>query len=87
MNTETKLNWLLGCTFAFAFLFLVFYFALSEKPVVRYNLVGYSSGLSIQVDVENACDTNIPLIGVSYDHAVAIVDSLNAELQKHPRQE
>jgi hypothetical protein len=84
MDTETAVEWLgivaLGCL-----IFLIMWFAMADKPVLRYNL--YSSGayLTLNVDTDNTTDSSIPLIGVSYERAVAIVDSLNSELQRHPR--
>lgn len=65
---------------------IVCWFTFSEKPVVCYNLGTQSSGaLVISVDIENAIDDEIILVGVDYERAISIVDSLNAELKRHPR--
>jgi hypothetical protein len=85
MDTEQVCKWLGIIALACA-LFLIMFFALAGKPVVRYNLGAQSSGaLYINVDIENATDNTISLIGISYERAIAIVDSLNAELLRHPR--
>lgn len=53
----------------------------SPKHVHSYTLSGNglesSNNFNIRVDIENAPDDHIPLIGVDYQEAVAIVDSLN----------
>jgi len=64
---------------------IIGWFFFAEKPTVRYDLSPVSSGLQIRVEIENALDEYIPLIGVDYERAITIVDSLNAELERHPR--
>lgn len=86
MITEEKIAWTIASIF-FAIIFaIILQFSFAKKPVVRYNLGSDGMGsLRIRVDIENCYDGEIPLIGVDYERAIAIVDSLNAELNRHPR--
>lgn len=61
------------------------YFSFAEKPVVRYELSGECGDLRIRVDIENGADDFIDLVNVDYLEAVVLIDSLNSELQRHPR--
>jgi hypothetical protein len=73
--------------FCFWLIFAMVWFLFAEKPVVRYELSGYAGQLQIRVDIENCADSFIPLIGVDYEYAITIIDSLNSGLVKHPRKE
>lgn len=54
----------------------------SPKHIHSYTLgSGGSSDLEIRVDIENSPDDYIPLIGVDYKEAVALVDSLNKTIK------
>ena len=63
---------------------IITWFVFAEKPTVRYELSG-CNGLEIRADIENSLDEYISLVGVDYERAIVLVDSLNAELERHPR--
>lgn len=57
--------------------------SVGDKSVRGYYLTGSAmEGVEIGVDIDNAIDHYIPLIGVTYEQAVAIVNELNAGLPK-----
>jgi|GEM_PF-4240173 hypothetical protein len=60
--------------FCILLMVIMAWFFFAEKPTVRYDLspISTSGGLQIRVDIENACDEYIPLIGVDYERAIAI---------------
>lgn len=62
-------------------IFIVYDFYSSEKHVYSYELSasGTNGALMLRVDIDNSHDDYIPLIGVSYQEAVALRDSLNSK--------
>lgn len=71
--------------FCISILSIILWFSLAEKPVVRYELASYVGVPAIRVDIENSSDRTIILSGKSYEDAIAIIDSMNASLERHPR--
>ena len=68
-------------------LFVLCFFALSDKPTLRYYVAsdGNNNNLVVRADVQNWQDYSMIANGLTFEHALTIVDSLNAELVRHPR--
>lgn len=79
IDGETLFKWWAFLTVTVLTISLITWMAL-PKHIHSYTLSDGGEGgdnLYIRVDIENAQDDHIPLIGVDYKEAVAIVDSLN----------
>lgn len=83
IDGETLFKWWAFIT-ASTLTILIIGWVASPKHTYSYTLSdgGGDMGdhLYIRVDIENDVDDHIPLIGVEYDEAVALVDSLNKTL-------
>lgn len=69
-------------SFFTALLFIFLIFIASDKPIRGYYLSGDVDSIEIKVDIDNAPDNTIPLIGVDYDEAVELVNKLNEPYNK-----
>jgi len=84
MDTSEKIGWALLCTTVTFLIFLVFYFAvIANTPTIGYSLGAVNGSLVIVKEIDNACDNVIPLINIDYNHAAALIDSLNKSLPKY----
>jgi hypothetical protein len=82
MTTEDRLGWTLAFILVFFVMGLISYGVFSKKYTKQYSLSASGNGLAIEREIENATDVKIPLINVSYERAIALVDSLNKTLPK-----
>lgn len=76
----------LGLFIALAFCILI-WVVTSDKPILRYYIDSSpnTSTINIRVEIQNCNDSYFTLSGMSYWEAYRFVDSLNTELQRHPR--
>ena len=86
MDTDGRLGW--GVVYIIVLALVVFglWGMFSAKYTKGYSLSGEKTSLIILHEIENAEDAKIPLIGVDYERAVALVDSLNKTLPENIRQ-
>jgi hypothetical protein len=89
MDSESKLGWVLGYIFSIALMVWASYGIVSEKYTKAYSLGSGSStsdgGMYLIREVENWPDDRIPINGITFQQAVALVDSLNRTLAPHQK--
>jgi len=85
MDAWEKFGMVILGLFLILLMSLIAWFSFAEKPTVRYELVSSCGVPAIMVDIENAPDRLMVLSGKTYEEAVAIADSMNASLERHPR--
>ena len=100
MSSDSKMGWfsygttksrvvafVIGALLVLIFSAIIVRTILVDKPVLRYYLASGSQTNSfvIRADIDNWGDDYIATNGMSYQQAFNLVDSLNAELVRHPR--